>query len=313
MSTAVQSQPAIERISSSRNSQLHDHIEKLSSNQFSDSLRGSNAWDSCEIISPKNVKGSPLSLEHIPVPMFEWSSQADVSAADPMQVCRESLKKDAGKQLLESLTYEHANNEGFTPVMRQSSSDRGSISRKSKNPLLVYNVSLGRVSSFADGEESLSGLEESQDDNELLAEVRNTASKKGSVVKDLQLFGSANEQRAQQLSYLSYEIDNLFWRLEQKKESNLVFERKNNMIRSAVLATKLEQDLRKEIKTNKEKWDLVYHDKEIEPDFESHKWILSKNPKDDLIKRQQSENYVNGEITHGKVEESMLEEKTSDA
>jgi len=106
------------------------------------------------------------------------------------------------------------------------------------------------------------------------------------VERELQKLGSSNEQKAQHLEDLAEKIKSIYERLEKKERATILLEKKNNMIRSCVLTTKLERDIRREMKQNKEKWHKIFLNHELEPDFENHTWNRVKNRSlDNLIKR----------------------------
>jgi len=86
-----------------------------------------------------------------------------------------------------------------------------------------------------------------------------------------------NLETIQYLDDFTMEIERLSQMLEKKNARNLRFENQNNAIRGRVLTTALERDIRRELEENKQRWNQVYQDEELVPDFEHHSW---KRPRD---------------------------------
>jgi len=81
-----------------------------------------------------------------------------------------------------------------------------------------------------------------------------------------------NLETIQYLDDFTMEIERLSQMLEKKNARNLRFENQNNAIRGRVLTTALERDIRRELEENKQRWNQVYQDEELVPDFEHHSW-----------------------------------------
>jgi len=108
-----------------------------------------------------------------------------------------------------------------------------------------------------------------------------------------------NLETIQYLDDFTMEIERLSELLEKKNARNLRFENQNNAIRGRVLTTALERDIRRELEENKQRWNQVYQDEELVPDFEHHSW---KRPRDGGSSRAASPKQSPKKRTWGKAQ-----------
>jgi len=275
MSIILQSQPSIEQIQEDGNEDVLDISRRVS--DFRGASPTQSETDALRLQHTSSLYLMDSEEDRIPVPVLSFPTPVDNFKPQPTSVDRESPRMPSANPWLDH------------PSPRLSEI---ALNRRIK-PKLRYNVSLREVPVHRVHEPSMSMLDDIQfGDDELVAAGRNVAVQKMKIERveqDLQLLRSSNEQKTQHLEFLAKEVKQLFKRLQKKNKDNELFEQKNYIIRSAVLTARLEKDIRMEIKANKEKWRNIFHDKQVEPDFENHKWIWSKEPVD-LIKRNQFHN-----------------------
>jgi len=118
-------------------------------------------------------------------------------------------------------------------------------------------------------------------ENELLSsdpKVKNLVSKLASSRESFEVLRNKNRHTEIHQDLCSEKINQLFKQLESKNYRNIDLEKKNNAIRSRVLTTCLERDVRKEMSDNKLRWEWLVHDTgDLEPDFKSHSWERPKS------------------------------------
>jgi len=103
-------------------------------------------------------------------------------------------------------------------------------------------------------------------------ELSRMGGKVATIKQGVAEFFHDNLETIQYLDDFTMEIEQLSKLLERKTARNLKFENQNNAIRGPVLTTALERDIRRELEENKQRWNLVYQDEDLVPDFEHHSW-----------------------------------------
>jgi len=117
-------------------------------------------------------------------------------------------------------------------------------------------------------------------EDELLSsdtKVENLVVRVVSIGKSVEVLRDKNRKTEKHLEACSRKINQFFKKLESKNCRNIDLEKKNNAIRSRVLTTCLEREVKKEMAENKRRWKLVQDVGDLEPDFTTHSWKQAKS------------------------------------